>query len=143
MLHSTEIHIWFIILYYLYTFLTVLVYWSAYWNQQINLFSLLYWCTLMLFYVFILKCNLKIQKLQRNSYHMTLKRKKMYIPIHLKSLEYYDQIFNVAFITFLSSKGWVKKTGQTLFVILTRFLISQKSHLYHQKGHIHSFQNWY
>ena len=38
-------------------------------------------------------------------------------------------------------KGGSKKTGQTLFVIMTKFLILQKSLLYFQKGHIHSFQN--
>ena len=40
-------------------------------------------------------------------------------------------------------KSGTKKNGQTLFVFLTRFLISQKSLLYLQKGYITYFQNWY
>ena len=40
-------------------------------------------------------------------------------------------------------KGVTKKTGQTLFVILHRLIQFQKRALYHQKGNIHSFKNWY
>ena len=40
-------------------------------------------------------------------------------------------------------EGGAKKTEQTLFDILSKLLILQKSPLIYQKGHIHSFQNWY
>ena len=43
----------------------------------------------------------------------------------------------------MNIKGVTKKTGQTLFVILHRLIQFQKRALYHQKGNIHSFQNWY
>ena len=41
----------------------------------------------------------------------------------------------------MKSKVLCKKKYQNLFVILPRFFILQKSLLYHQNGHIHSFQN--
>ena len=39
-------------------------------------------------------------------------------------------------------KGGTKKTGHTLFVILSRLMLFQRITLYPQKAYIHSFQNW-
>ena len=57
------------------------------------------------------------------------------------SNEIQNSNFEVPLIIPEEPKGWVKKTGQTHFVILTRFLIPQKILLHLQKHHIHSFQN--
>ena len=57
------------------------------------------------------------------------------------SNEIQNSNFEVPLIIPEEPKGWVKKTGQTHFVILTRFLIPQKILLHLQKDHIHSFQN--
>ena len=70
-----------------------------------------------------------------------------HLKTHLKPTPYLKEVgFSLCFrenALLINLKGVTKKTGQTFFVILHRLIQFQKRALYHQKGHIHSFQNWY